>query len=59
MIYGLMLSDIIEKNTDPSMTRMEAWKACQANGMNCSWSTFKRLCGRFGFKFKIEKGETK
>ena len=37
------LIKIIVENTDPSMSRMEAWKAVAAEVPQLDWESFKRI----------------
>ena len=46
------MAEIIEKVTDPSMTRMEAWEATQSAGLPISWETFKRVAMWLKLEFK-------
>lgn len=49
------MKDQIKQICNPSMTRMEAWKATQAEGLNISWPDFKRMAGQLKLKFREVK----
>lgn len=46
------MMEIINRSTDQTMTRMEAWEASKSAGLNISWEVFKRVCRGKVWKIK-------
>lgn len=53
------IKKIIKDIINPQMTRMEAWKAVQAEGVMVQWEDFKRIAGHMKLKFCPEQKQKK
>ena len=45
---------IIRRIVAPTMSRIEAWKVVQAEGLIIPWADFKRIAGQLKLKFREE-----